>query len=405
MPSWPYWVCLIVGAVSAYFIILHATQSMLPRAAVVLAAAVLLGILTEGAAALLLHDALASADKRKARLFEHLFSARNGTGVTTGEGDIPNFAPHPYLGFALNPHASYGGIRQYNADYLIRRGEPIRQRAEVDLRVLVLGGSTSFGAGVSREQDTWIKVLEGRLRARISPRTDVINGGVSGYNIVENMFHYLLLLQKLEPDLVLLITGVNDVDPRLIGELRPDYSNSRMVWNGEALAHIRPSAFLSWSRLYRLLIWHRIDAGELGHIYTIVQHPYPDVGTWRDQLKRNGSAEYERYLRTFARLLRADGRRVVIVPQPWQAQPGHLGDEYFGIGVREHNTVSARVAAEMGVPFVKEAADAAVFRPQLFWDALHFNEEGSIVMARLMADWLCARPDVVRRACAEPATP
>jgi hypothetical protein len=256
MPNWLYWVCLIVGGVAVYPIIVFKTQASLPRTAHALAAIVLCAILIEGGAALLLRDALVGADHQKAMLFEHLFSSESSieTGEGDVEGDVLNFAPHPYLGFALNPLALYGGVRQYNAAYLIRRSEAIRARQDVDLRVLVLGGSTTFGAGVAREEDTWVKLLEDHLRARLGPRTDVINGGVSGYNIVENMLHYLLLLQKLEPDLVVLVTGVNDVDPRLIGELRPDYSNSRMVWNHEALADARPSAFLRWSHLYRLLI-------------------------------------------------------------------------------------------------------------------------------------------------------
>jgi lysophospholipase L1-like esterase len=46
----------------------------------------------------------------------------------------------------------------------------------------------------------------------------------------------------------------------------------------------------------------------------------------------------------------------------------------------------------MDVPFVQDAVDPAIFGPQLFWDAAHFNEEGSRVMARMMAAWVCARP-------------
>jgi lysophospholipase L1-like esterase len=266
----------------------------------------------------------------------------------------------------------------------------------------VLGGSTTFGEGVLREEDTWVKLLERHLRARLGLRTDVINGGVSGYNIIENMLHYLLLLQKLDPDIVVLVTGINDVDPRLIGKLRSDYSNSRIVWNGEPPANAHPSALLSWSRLYRLLIWRQINGGRLGHIYAYVQRPYPNVAEWGEMLNRNTSAEYERYLRMFVRMLRAESRMVVIVPQPWISRPGHQGDKYFGIGVGEHNSVAARISVDMGVPFVRDAIDPSIFGAQLFWDSAHFNENGSRVMARFMENWLCAHANLIHgKDCAE----
>jgi|GEM_PF-3336327 len=393
LPYWVYWACLIIGGFGVYGVTLLGARTLFPRTAPAIAGLVLIVVLVEGGAALILHDAVANADSQKKRLFEQIFSVRDG--IETGEGEALNYAPHPYLGFALNPRAAYGGTRQYDGDYLIRRTEPIRPRRDVDLRLLVLGGSTTFGAGVPREQDTWVKLLEDHLRARLGPGTDVINGGVGGYNVVENMLHYVLLLQKLDPDVVVLVTGVNDVHPRLIGDLRPDYSNSRMVWSDSQLTRVQPSPFLRWSRLYRLVMWRRIDEGRLGHIYAVVQRRYPDVDEWPDRLKRNGPEEYKRHLATFVRLLRADARDVIIVPQPWRSRPGNKADEYFGHGVEEHNAVGAQIAADMGIPFVHDAVDSIIFDAPLFWDAVHFNEAGSRVMARFMADWLCARPELL----------
>jgi hypothetical protein len=68
---------------------------------------------------------------------------------------------------------------------------------------------------------------------------------------------------------------------------------------------------------------------------------------------------------------------------------------YFGIAIRRHNEINEEVARRMAVPFVEEATDETIFPANLFWDFLHFNEAVSRVMAKLMAEWLCARPDLI----------
>src|SRR5262249_44233859 len=260
-------------------------------------------------------------------------------------------------GFALNPQALYGGVRQFNADFLIRRSEPIRSRRDVFCRILILGGSTTFGEGIRREEDTWVHLLEADLRARLGGGIDVINGGVGGYNIIENFLHYVLLLQKLDPDVVILVVGVNDVHPRLIGHLKPDYSNSRMVWDDAAIRNFSPNPWLTWSQFYRFLFWRQIAGKRVAHIFDVVQKPYQPVEEWPAQLERNGPMEYQRFLRTFVSLLQSEGRKVVIVPQYYDKSDKNESDEYFGIGVKQHNEINEEVAWQMAVPFVEKATD------------------------------------------------
>lgn len=344
-------------------------------------------VVLEGGASFILYALLGTADPSKVKLFHRVF-ARHGATFEGREGETLLYRPHPYLGFAINPDAAYMGEQQFNGDYLIRRRVPPAPRDKVRLRILAIGGSTTFGAGVAREDETWVSVLERELRRRLEPSTEVINGGVGGYNVIENMIHYSLLLSRLEPDLVLLVVGVNDVHPRLIGTLRPDYSNSRLVWNGDGIGAIRPISALRWSRLYRLVIWSRINRGQVGHIYSVVQRPYPPLEEWPHKLSRNGPEVFERHLRSFVRLLLAERRRVAIVPQLWLPRPNNKADLYFGIGVSQHNDVARRVAMETGIPFLAEAADKRLFSRRDLWDAVHFNERGSRVMASILAQWI-----------------
>lgn len=383
LPAWAYWLALIFASLGTYSVVIILLKRVGLIVSTAIAGLAMCIMLLEGGARLLLHNDLASATTAQLRIFSNIFD--RDKRLNTNEGDELNYTPRPYLGFALNPNVKYMGYAQFNSEYLIRRTEPIRHREDVRVRILVLGGSTTFGAGIAKEEDTWVKILEGQLHSRFGKSIEVINGGVGAYNVVENMLHYILILQKLDPDIILLVTGLNDVHPRLIGKLAPDYSNSRIVWNSDPLP--KPKEWLRWSKLYQLWILKQIEKGKFGHINAVVQRSYPDVHTWPTQLKQNRSGEYERHLSTLVSLLKAEGRQVVIVPQLSIPPPNDLYYEYFGIGVWEHNLLNRRVARRFKIPFVEEAVAPGAFQSRLLFDDCHFNEEGSQRMASILARW------------------
>ncbi len=285
------------------------------------------------------------------------------------------FRPHHYLNFALDPDAVYMQQHQFNAPYRIRRKEPIRPKAT--WRALVLGGRTTFGERTAREEDTWVYRLERTLRDRYGPGYDVINGGVPGYNVLENFLHYILLLQDLDPDLVILYVGIDDVYPRLIGHIELDYSNSRLPWRPED--DTQPRAML-------------------------VQQPYPPEAQWRAALRRNGSQIYRTHLEDLVRLLLAQNRRVIIVPPVFLPRPDEASDEVFGEAVAEHNQVNQIVARELHVPYVTTVAAPSAFarRDLLADDSSHFNKPGQEKLAQMLFQFLEAQHELPGRAAAAP---
>jgi lysophospholipase L1-like esterase len=313
---------------------------------------------------------------------DHVPDGLQGTGL------VSVYAPHPFMNYRINPAAAYMGERQFNAQYLIRRGEPIRPRDAVKWRALVLGGSTTFNEGVRDEADTWVHRLEERIRKANGDDYDVINGGVGGYSLVDNILHYTLLLRELRPDVVILFTGVNDVHPRLLGDILPDYSNLRVAWNGSPLEWIdRLKPFL-WSNAARLYALMKVRGGAVGHIYSMVMKPYPPESVWEERLQHNGAQVYRSYLEFAIRLFRSEGHRIILLPQVWLPREGNEGDRLFAIGVNEHNSVGRAAAAEASIPFADSLLQDHLFeRPDLF-DACHFNAAGNEKMARLVYEFL-----------------
>jgi hypothetical protein len=98
------------------------------------------------------------------------------------------------------PRPDGGPERVVTTDSLGLRGAD-RAIDESALRVLCLGGSTTFGATVS-DDETWPAQLEGQLTAR-GQRAQVFNAGVNGYMTRQKVAWAEALLPRLRPDVVI----------------------------------------------------------------------------------------------------------------------------------------------------------------------------------------------------------
>jgi lysophospholipase L1-like esterase len=294
-----------------------------------------------------------SKEKREIQQwYAHLFE---GGDPGFQPGNSLYFAEHHYLNYALNPDVRYGDTKQFDRIFRIRRGEAIRPRESVKWRMLVLGGSTTFGEGLPLERDTWVYQLERLVRERYGEDCDVINGGVLGYTIAENTIHYVTLLTNLQPDVVLLYTGINDVHPRLFGRLAFDYSNYRVPWRS-GLSVLPPvSSNWAWFYPYRYYFLTRLLRLKVGGIGELVSYPYPDPSQWEREFEQNGTEVYRSYLENLVRLVRAQGRGVAIVPQYFHALKESQAT--FVKGVEENNRVNFEVASGFAVPYAAAVAD------------------------------------------------
>jgi hypothetical protein len=315
------------------------------------------------------------------KAYRHIISG------SLGEADAPddaglrtNYSPHHYLNYVLNPRISYGGTKQFNAVYLIRRSAPIEPEKKDKWRLLVLGGSTTFCEGIANERDTWPYLLECMVRAECGQNCEVINCGVGGYTLLENYLHYVVLLKALNPDAVLFYTGINDVIPRLFGEISTDYSNYRVPWRAGGSEILQADKWLSFSHTYKYYLLNKevIDKLYQG-IGGQVSKKCPRPSEWSNMLKRNGATVYRDHLDGFLQLLKSENVKVAILPQHFS--PRTDPDEAFASGVQEHNLVNEYLAKKHGFPFASELLSPNFFDKNDTLDSCHFNEDGSRKMA------------------------
>jgi lysophospholipase L1-like esterase len=141
------------------------------------------------------------------------------------------FEGDPDIGYRLKPGARTRFTTvEFSADIAIngdgfRDDEELGAKAADERRVLLLGDSLVLSVQVDFGR-TFGELLERRLNSRgASPRYRVVNAGVQGYGPVEEQLYFRRIVDRVRPDLVIVVLFVgNDAEeavsslPKLSGE-------------------------------------------------------------------------------------------------------------------------------------------------------------------------------------------
>ncbi len=110
----------------------------------------------------------------------------------------------------LNNHENLGG-EEFRGRYFPHQKNPGA------LRIVALGSSSTYGAGIGDPRRTWPARLEDILRQSCNPKAEVINAGWGGYNAFQLAVWIKEVLWRYEPDAVILYYGGNED-----GDSRPE---------------------------------------------------------------------------------------------------------------------------------------------------------------------------------------
>lgn len=308
------------------------------------------------------------------------------------------FEPHPYLPTILRPSSHYrDGDTSGEINSLGFRG-PERgvSKAPGTFRVICVGGSTTFGAGIRGDDRTYPAFLERRLEEMWPKRrVEVWNAGVPGYTTAENTIYLSLRIIDFGPDLIVLYEGYNDFKPNRYPDFRSDYAHWR---DRERIPRRSP---LEGLRLYAKL--HDLAQRWLADPEAEVRDPASGERLRRhDRVGEAGLAAFERNLRSMVAVARAAGAEVALVTNahPCTAENLERRSDLFAYlpryqpnltfaGVqdafRRYNEVIRKVARAEGAVL----ADAEVEippDPALFVDHVHFNARGAEIFAGVVAE-------------------
>lgn len=317
------------------------------------------------------------------------------------------------LGLALYQHRRLGVALVRQVDYFGRfhvdangfRGGPVAPAPPAHtLRIIALGGSTTFDASVAGDENAWPARLEHWLR-QLAPglAVEVINAGVPGYTILDDLIRLQAELHAYSPDIIVLYQAHNDLATAVWRGTRdapktrrPDEVRPLTPWRRWLAAH---------SLLYHKLRarWSRLFPG--------------DRGGWTDgaagdtsRLRRaiaDGATQFGRDLGSFLAIAREFGICVVLPETHHVSGVGTL-EEHDPAALRAwHRTLSGtppgialeayeryrqvlHAVAGRGGAAVVPGAPFELRGPQYFAreDPIHFSSAGADRMGRFLAEAL-----------------
>lgn len=123
---------------------------------------------------------------------------------------------HPF-GMPIIPEPSSGN----NLTRLIKILEDDRY-PRTTFRIVVTGGSAAFGLGASAAEYSFPAQLEKYLNEQVpGKKIELLNGAVESFDSSSELLLYLRFLHKLEPDIIVMFSGFNDLGKAVLSQLSP----------------------------------------------------------------------------------------------------------------------------------------------------------------------------------------
>ncbi|NIA13153.1 MAG: hypothetical protein GWP08_03660 [Nitrospiraceae bacterium] len=340
------------------------------------------------------------------------------------------YEPHRYLGYIPTPNYTAADNRHNSMGY--RDDEIASPKPEGVFRIVCMGASTTYTPTIGHYKYAYPKLLEKELHERGFANVEVINAGVSAWTSYETLINFALRVVELDPDLIIVQLGINDVFARIVWPPEA-YKSDNSGYRRPATHGVFMPSILEYSTLIRGVMIRlgltqphsRYSIGIndhhagtfLGFEYerqvangTYPQGVFKEVGL--DEIFAANSADYfRRNLEHLVVLAKHDGVGVLLASIAMDsADEGKAGKRplvsspEFRAEWERANRTMAEVADKLDVSYFDFAA---VFSKDdaLYVDGLHVTFEGGQLKGKLFADYLVENRLVPPAAESTPTTP
>jgi lysophospholipase L1-like esterase len=296
-----------------------------------------------------------------------------------------------------------------------------------ELRIFCVGGSTTECLYLD-DDNAWPEQLWKRLDpVKASSQTiDVINCGVSGYTTREHIATLAQRVVPLQPNIVLILAGGNDLGLQLLTEdydiLRRDSRSRHTLRSPEPgdTRELAKVALCDVSQVVRRFVWLKRSwrtTDDRGN-------PLQDLeGRWYQEQRLTGSklpyghlpsdvptTEFEQNLRTLVGICRSNAATPVLITQPTIMRDGmpeselwmtadciyrnqRMRPEEYRALLDRFNAAALRVAAESNCILIDLAREMSG-NAEWFYDACHFNVAGANKVAEVIHQCLVANREI-----------
>lgn len=297
----------------------------------------------------------------------------------------PIYSPHPYLNYYGTPnYQSLDGLNVHNS--MGYRGPEIQMpKPEGVMRIIITGGSSTYETGIKDWHKDSARQLEKQLREQYhTEKIEVINAGLGGWDSWEGLIDLELRVLELQPDLIILYHGVNDVHSRLVNPAyyKSDNTGRRKQWENKAcgslfcLKLVQVISGITTSQF-------DVDAPTWGPSDTKI------LGMSQDEvLEKNKPVYFERNMQDMITLIKE--RNVSVMVVTW-AHSNQLGDyasyPYYEKAFAEQNEMLKELGRKNNVPVYDYASEMPIDKK--YWvDGRHVSELGAEIKGKLYAQFI-----------------
>lgn len=313
----------------------------------------------------------------------YLYSAGEITRQTT------RFRGVPYVNFGLSPEfESHNSLGYRGPEIAIPKPEGV-------FRIVAMGGSTTYGFDMTYEESYPAQLERILVEEYGYTQIEVINAGVPYYTSWETLANFQFRVLDLQPDMVLIYDGINDLNAR--AHLPEHYAGipaSAGLWNprqpdpGPSTLYRFIAISLGWqpdpnALTTRFYSW-------LPHVTCCEQYTHEEIAA---HFAANPPIYFERNLRNVVAI--ADVNAVQVVFSSWTYYPDPTANDmnlmaldYRQEAIAEQNEVLRRLGEETSAEFYDLHA-AFPYNPD-YWlpDGIHMTPPGTAHQARLYAEFL-----------------
>jgi lysophospholipase L1-like esterase len=321
--------------------------------------------------------------------------------------DKTEFQPHHYLGYV--PTYGYDdGLDRHNA-FGFRGDDVSIDKPESIYRIVAIGASTTYSTSVDSYEESYPEELEHYLNDNGYSNVEVINAGVPGYTSHETLINLQLRVLDLEPDLVIIYQGNNDVHSRLTWppeQYWADNSGFRAplvqdtvvpkIW--EYSTALRILGIVSgWTISQSSIDWNRTRFSSSSY-YTQFQSQYfsgrypsdffTEVSAL-EMLQTNEPIYFERNLHNMVVASNENSADVLLLTFAVSEDSSHFkasSDEYI-FARRQHNDITREIAQAYDTYFI-DLADVFPTEMSYFTDGIHMNADGNRLRAEIIGEYI-----------------
>lgn len=319
---------------------------------------------------------------------------------------------HPYLPFVLK--------EQFKKSKLMRANYPLSSKNEYffpkigtnnigvingpdgcknvemktsKIRVVCLGASTT--GNYIQEGDnvySYPNLLEENLNIEKPGAYEVINAGIGGYNSADILIFYLLRIQDLKPDIVILYHGYNDIRHYLSNGFKSDYSHSMVNFAAKKSVYkinkYFPSIKISWINfLMNKLPFINVRNSLLKQIYS---------GRFDINLDPTiGLETYRRNITNLVQSIKNSGSRVILSSFCHYSHSSiskSQSNKTYDKIVKRENKITYNISKSENCEYL-DVSSMILKNNHYFVDSIHFSPEGMKLLAKALSTKILGKGD------------